>query len=257
MLLHGLAANGGLNWDPVIEPLAERFRVIALDHRGHGNGIRPHEPFALEDCADDVAALLDVYGVGRAVLVGYSMGGAIAQLTWQRHPRRVAGLVLLATAARFDVPPGSELLTRLLAEVDRHNGHRPGLLGNSATDIHHAVRSLADFDSRPWIDRRPVPATVLLTRKDRVVSPRLQRELAALVADGQTTELELGHLAVVLDRGAVGPAVREACAGIAAESGLGRPFWRRRPRRRRRRRDGVRPPVRQRARSVLRSTADR
>ncbi|MEM9131250.1 MAG: alpha/beta fold hydrolase [Actinomycetota bacterium] len=115
VLLHGLAATGALNWDPVIGTLVERFRVIALDHRGHGRGIEPYETFTLEDCADDVAALLEVCGVRRAVLVGYSMGGAIAQLTAHRHPHRVAGLVLLATAARFQLPPGSEFVTRVLA----------------------------------------------------------------------------------------------------------------------------------------------
>ncbi len=231
-----------------MEPLAERFRVVAIDHRGHGRGIRPHEPFSLEDCADDVASLLDVLGIRRAVLVGYSMGGAIGQLTWRRHNRRVAGLVLLATAARFDLPPGSELLTRLLAEAGRHQSSRLPLLGNSARDVHHAVRSLADFDSRPWVGARPVPARVLLTAKDRVVSPSLQRELAALVAGGRTTELALGHLAVVLDRGAVAPAVREACDGIVAEAGLDRRFRPRWPLR-------LRRGPRRRGRSVLRPTA--
>ena len=60
--------------------------------------------FRLEDCADDVAALLDVVGVDRLIAVGYSMGGAVAQLLWRRHPERVRGLVLCATAAQFNGP---------------------------------------------------------------------------------------------------------------------------------------------------------
>src|SRR3954469_21660305 len=100
VLLHGLAATGGLNWFASFEPLSRHFRVVALDHRGHGRGIRAPR-FRLADCADDVAALADVLGVERFVAVGYSMGGPIAQLTWQRHRDRVEGLVLCATSRNF------------------------------------------------------------------------------------------------------------------------------------------------------------
>ncbi len=71
VLLHGLGATGALNWFPAFGALARHFRVVAMDHRGHGRGIRSRRPFRLEDCADDVAALIDELGVG------------------QRHPRRL------------------------------------------------------------------------------------------------------------------------------------------------------------------------
>ena len=70
-------------------------------------------PFRLEDCADDVAALLDVLGVERCIAVGYSMGGPIAQLLWRRHPELVDGLVLCATSARFNGTPRERLLSGL------------------------------------------------------------------------------------------------------------------------------------------------
>ena len=102
VLLHGWTATAALNWYPSFAPLANNFRVIALDHRGHGRGLRSRAAFRLEDCADDVAALLGAIGVERCVAVGYSMGGSIAQLLWQRHPNVVDGLVLCATGG--DVP---------------------------------------------------------------------------------------------------------------------------------------------------------
>src|SRR4051794_5248050 len=76
MLLHGLSATGGLNWVWSFRPLAGRYRVIAIDHRGHGHGIRTNR-FRLADCADDVAALADQLRIGSFVAVGYSMGGPI------------------------------------------------------------------------------------------------------------------------------------------------------------------------------------
>ena len=102
VLLHGWTATAALNWAHCFTPLAGHFRVIALDHRGHGRGLRADAPFRLEDCAADVAALIGELGIERCIAVGYSMGGPIAQLLWQRHPRLVDGLVLCATSATFN-----------------------------------------------------------------------------------------------------------------------------------------------------------
>jgi len=101
VLLHGWAATADLNWFPSYEALGRHFRVIALDHRGHGRGIRSRRPFRLADCADDAAAVATELGVERFIAVGYSMGGPIAQLAWKRHRDVVSGLVLCATDTRF------------------------------------------------------------------------------------------------------------------------------------------------------------
>src|SRR5436309_15731104 len=92
VLLHGLSATADLNWFPSFFPLGRHFRVLAIDHRGHGRGIRSARRFRLSDCADDVAALADVLEIDRFIPVGYSLGGPVAQLLWKRHPDRVAGL---------------------------------------------------------------------------------------------------------------------------------------------------------------------
>ena len=60
MLLHGLGATSGLNWFRCFDALAERFRVIAMDQRGHGRGLSADPRFRLEDCADDVVAAIAV-----------------------------------------------------------------------------------------------------------------------------------------------------------------------------------------------------
>ena len=80
MLLHGWTATADLNWFMCYEQLGEHFRVIALDHRGHGRGIRTKRQFKLSDCADDAAALADQLGIEKFIPVGYSMGGTVAQL---------------------------------------------------------------------------------------------------------------------------------------------------------------------------------
>jgi pimeloyl-ACP methyl ester carboxylesterase len=105
LLLHGWMFPADVNWFTCYEPLAEVGRVIALDHRGHGRGTRPAQPFRLTAAADDAAALLRHLGTGPVIAVGYSMGGPIAQLLWQRHPELVDGLVLCATSATFNDTP--------------------------------------------------------------------------------------------------------------------------------------------------------
>ena len=63
VLLHGWTATADLNFFTCYEELARHFRVIAMDHRGHGRGIRTSQPFRLSDCADDVASLADQLGI--------------------------------------------------------------------------------------------------------------------------------------------------------------------------------------------------
>ncbi len=105
VLLHGWMYPSDLNWWTCYGPLSTYARVIAPDHRGHGRGTRPAAPFRLADVADDVAALLRHLDTGPVVAVGYSMGGAIAQLLWQRNPDVVGGLVLCATSASWTASP--------------------------------------------------------------------------------------------------------------------------------------------------------
>src|SRR5919202_493664 len=101
LLLHGLGSTALRNWATALPRLSREFPVLAFDQRGHGRGIPLSDGLRLGELADDAAAVLEEAGVGRAIAVGYSMGGFVAQRLWQRHPQRVTGLVLCATADRM------------------------------------------------------------------------------------------------------------------------------------------------------------
>lgn len=219
LLLHGWMVSADLNWYRTYGPLAEAgFRVLAVDHRGHGRGIRSAEPFRLADCATDAAGVLEQLGAGPVVAVGYSMGGPVAQLLARDHPEHVAGLVLCATAQDWQEPrmkalwkgmAGLRLVLGSFPNASWRRGLR--LLGfpdhpvtawfaseltrGSARDVSEAGRELGRYDSRPWLRSLDVPAAVVVTTEDTGVPPYKQRELAAAL-DAHVLEFRGDHAAV-------------------------------------------------------------
>lgn len=254
LLLHGWIASAGLNWFQAFDALARDFRVIAVDHRGHGRGLRSWKPFRLADCADDAAALLDELGAGPVIAVGYSMGGPIAQLLWRRHREKVAGLVLAATATGF-VPVMRErfVFTTAMAtlagttRVGAWAGHLPsqwlrqlpivaasqgqGIERRTTTiqrwavgemrrhDWRHVIEAghaIGNYNAKRWIGEVDVPTSVLVTTQDRGIVPERQYEMAAAIPDAHVHELDDGH--VVCVKPSFGPAVAAACRDVAARS---------------------------------------
>ena len=86
-------------WDPQVPVLAERYRVIRFDNRGHGESPVPPGPYTMDDLAGDELALLDRLGVADAHLVGLSLGGMMSMTVAAAHPERVRSLGLLCTSA--------------------------------------------------------------------------------------------------------------------------------------------------------------
>jgi 3-oxoadipate enol-lactonase len=101
VFLHGFPFSRRM-WAPQITLLRERYRVIAYDHRGHGDSGVGTGQYFLEDFVDDLTALLDQLNVQKAVLCGLSMGGYVALRAIERHPERVQGLILCDTRSEAD-----------------------------------------------------------------------------------------------------------------------------------------------------------
>ena len=258
ILLHGLSATGALNWGPSLTTLNQGFRVVALDHRGHGRGIDAAEPFTLEDCADDAIALADVLGIDRAIFVGYSMGGPIAQLVWRRHPERVSGLVLCATAADFRMGADRRAVARALEEVQRTSRMIPrpvrmcgarALLSGFVVDaetkremmdalarhdevaVREAGRAVQRFSSTDWVGQVSVPTAVVVTERDHLVPSARQRELVEQIPEAKVVRLDGNHMVFLMQPEALAGAVREACRLVGAERAprnRTRRWWRKR-----------------------------
>jgi len=254
VLLHGVTLDGELNWSAIRPALSRHHRVLTLDLRGHGRGLPARSPYRLEDCADDVAAVVEALGTGPVVPVGYSMGGMVAQLVWQRHPAVTAGLVLCSTsrnvagtlweqslswgmpaavaATRWTrwVPPllaewlpvGADSIAGHLLDADLDPAARKAALAQMrrvplavALDAMHAVST---FSSHRWIGSVDVPTSVVVTRHDRVVAPHRQRRLAACVPGATLIEIDGDHGVFSADPDGLLDGLLRACAAVTGRS---------------------------------------
>ncbi len=238
MLLHGWMATADLNWGALYDDLVRAgYRVLGIDHRGHGRGLRPLAPFRLVDCAADAAGVLRTLDAAPALVVGYSMGGAIAQLIGLEHPEVVEGIVLSGTAQHWQDARtrrafrGLGMLGLSWSVAPRLTwsmGMRPirrrdarqavwiesELMRHSARDIAEAGRELGRFDSRPWLESVQPPIAVLITTRDELVPVRKQRQLAA-AARGPVFETPLRHMEVGWRREEYGPQLLAALDSVS------------------------------------------
>ena len=219
LLLHGWMVPTDPHWFRTFSVLHEAgYRVVAIDARGHGRGLRPGRPFELKDCAADAAALVRYLECGPVFCVGYSMGGLIAQLMAKRHPQEVAGAILAATASELReslllqivwsgmgvfqwwlrlAPRWSwQLAVKTVVQGDEETTEWAvgELRRGAAEDIAEAGREIGRFDSRPWLEDVRQPMVVLLTTMDLLVPASRQLELARRL-EAPMLRVESDHLA--------------------------------------------------------------
>lgn len=243
VLLHGVTLDAESNWGAAIPTLAQSFRVLAPDLRGHGAGPPARVPYRLEDCADDVAAVVRALGTGPVIVVGYSMGGMIAQTFWRQYPELTAGLVLCATARNVSgsfleqltamtmpflvgalgaipsmFPLGADLVGgRLLGD-----GLDPRIRRTMLARMRRmplvtalaAMQAVCEFSSHRWIGDVDVPCAVLLTRHDTVVPPSRQMRLARALPAARVVEVDGDHDVFLAAPGAFAHALAVACLAV-------------------------------------------
>jgi 3-oxoadipate enol-lactonase len=223
VLIQGMGFDS-LGWEPVLPKLRSRFRLVLVDNRGSGRSDLPAGSFSVADMAGDVVAVLDSAGIGRAHILGASLGGMVAQELAIDHPERVGGLILACTTPgwpfAYPMPKASVRLIAAAAGMSaeaalrRHaeNALSPGTVQHRSELVDRIVALQRSRPAHPGALRAQATAgaryagrrrqTRILARTlvlhgtvDTVVDPRNGKLLADSIAGGRlVTFPELGHL---------------------------------------------------------------
>lgn len=215
VLIHGLGGSGLTEWYEVGPRLADRFRVTLVEHRNHGSAPRFTGRYEIDDVADDTGAVLAAAGVEHATVVGYSMGGTVAQALAHRHPELVERLVLIGTFAAHPrswrtarqvgtfLVRGWERLTGvgtpevragyliLTGAVDRQHAewmwdetHRRDPDGGAAASL-----ALMRFDATAWVGSLRQPTLVIIPTRDQLVPASWQYALASAIPRARIVDI--------------------------------------------------------------------
>jgi pimeloyl-ACP methyl ester carboxylesterase len=255
VLLHGALATHSDWFSGPFSALARDFRVTAVDRPGHGLSRRPRFEGTPRDQAAQIRRGLEALGVGRAVIVGHSMGGLVALALAEQFPQSVAALVLIAPIAFPEMRPLEHAIfaPRSLPLI----GPLISSLGRATVD-----RSMIELvhlrmfepqpvpaqwkQSYPWADvvdsdamvregeettailpfapagtirfaAIEAPVLVVTGTADRIVDPNIHaRRLAGLLPNGRLSELDgLGHMAHIVAADEIARAIAEAASSLA------------------------------------------
>jgi len=217
--LHSLASDGGM-WAEQVPPLlAQGYRVLRVDIRGHGGSEPGTGDATIDALCGDALAVLDRLEVSRCHLVGLSIGGILAQAMAVKQPTRFMSLMLCDTAASTpaawrEVWPERMRIVREAASVApladstierwftdafraraprRWREIRDAIAGMSADGYLHAAAALVDFDYTAGLRSLRVPALVVCGSDDAGTPPEINRRIASLIPGGRYVEIADGR----------------------------------------------------------------
>jgi pimeloyl-ACP methyl ester carboxylesterase len=226
LLLNGWSASGLVWPQRWLTRLEERYRVIRVDNRGSGWSRSAPYPFTIADMADDARDVLRACGIDRAVVLGLSMGGMIAQELAIRHGGPVDKLVLAATRppAKTYVAPGADMFGLMLSQPpqnmtlpefftatwaqttgDGFATDNPAILAEIADQITQRItprraalnqaRAIVAWHDAKRLRRISTPTTVVHGERDPLIPVENGKRLAKLIPGAAYVQLAgVGHL---------------------------------------------------------------
>ncbi len=218
-------------WERALPVLAERFRVVRYDARGHGASPVPDGPYAISDLAGDVLALADRLGVERFSFAGLSLGGMTGMWLGAHAPERIERLVLLCTVPHYeDAAAWRERAALVRAEgsgavadasmarwfTDGFRAAEPatvaafraGLAATPAEGYAACCEALAVLDLRADLAAITAPTLVIAGREDAAAPPEAMRAIADGIAGAGFEILSpAAHLAAVERHETVAPLI--------------------------------------------------
>ncbi len=207
----------------VIDGLARRVRVVAVDNRGSGQSDKPDIPYTIEMMSDDAASLVTELGLGAAHVLGHSMGGRIAMDLALRHPECVKSLVLVSTSAH--PPRGTRRRVRALGAFWRRN---PLLqrLDKHPQPYYAFLRQFTasmGYDATTRLQEIRVPTLLLQGTRDRLAPLPLAEEMHSRIRGSRMETMRGGHLLPFFQPGPCVRAIEDflSSAGTISAGGPG------------------------------------
>jgi 3-oxoadipate enol-lactonase len=191
-------------WDPQMQALTERYRVLRYDSRGHGRSDAPGGPYTIDMLANDALGLLDALGIERAHFCGLSKGGMVGQVLGAKHGERLITLALCSTSCHMPARQLWEERIRVATEqgmaaladgvverwfteafrrepsiaVDRV---RQMILDTPAHGYAGCCAAIRDMDLRELIRGIRVPTLVIVGDKDPATPPKMAEEIQSRI----------------------------------------------------------------------------
>lgn len=234
VMTHGLGDIAEL-WSPLAEALADSYRTVSWDMRGHNRSGSPEElsAYTQDIVVEDLRALCDHLGIERAVFGGTSLGGYTALRFYEKYPERVTALVLHAAGPGYRNPEGSQAWTDKLARsadkqeelYGRDNratgkelrvgapslGEQSSHLVRGITGVERGVMAHPSFIDATKVD---VPALVIVGENDKAYLASADYFEAKLPDGRKVVIADAGHPAALEQPEAVNAAVREFLDGL-------------------------------------------
>jgi 3-oxoadipate enol-lactonase len=219
VFVHGFTTTSEF-WKEQAEDLSKSYRVIRINLPGHGASPSPtSRSYRIEDFVEDVARVFQDLSVDRAVLIGLSMGGIIAQKIAVKYPHLVKALVLVdttshgigadATADAFLAAVdkrGAEKAIQDLSDLSFGSSASPALVEWARREViqtpefvaRAAIRSISDADTRSSLSQIKVPTLVIAGEEDRVTPPRESEILAKGISSSTLSIIpKAGHFSML------------------------------------------------------------
>jgi len=229
------------SWDHVLPALSRGRRMLRYDTRGAGQSEKLQAPPALDDMADDIAALLDALGIsGPVVLMGCAVGGAIVLRFALRHPERTAAIIVTSPATGMPRDRREATLARVATleagtmrdaveasfaasyppevrhDAEHYRAFRARWLANDPRSYGAIYRMLAQTDMTDELPRIACPTLVIAGTHDKLRPPAMVEQVAEAIPGAAFRVLDSGHFMAVQT-----PAlVAEAVNGFLAKLGL-------------------------------------
>ena len=234
IFLHAFPLNRTM-WVPQVTDLSDRYRVVTIDLRGHGESDAPMWRYTLDQFAEDVSGLLEHLGIARATFVGLSMGGYILFALYRTHPELFHALVLADTRATADTPDAKAarfsmaqiayrrgasaiadlMLPKLLSpaacehRADLQDQLRTIITGNQVSGIVGDLMAMEERpDSTPLLRTISVPTLVIAGEEDLASPPEEVEEMATHISGSTFVRIpQAGHISNMENPGAFNAAL--------------------------------------------------